>query len=104
MSKLVTAERNNSIYQERQSGATFKALGIKYGVTTERARQIYLKQARRAEQARTKKLYGTRQLIDSLEREKRIIIAVRSWANKELTESDVDLITKLDSLISVYSD
>lgn len=45
MSKLVTAERNNSIYQERQSGATFKALGIKYGVTTERARQIYLKQA-----------------------------------------------------------
>ena len=96
------SERNNSIYQERQSGATFKALSIKYGLTTERVRQIYLKQARRAEQARTKKLYGTKQLIDSLEREKRLIIAVRRWSGKDLSKDDIDLVTKLENLITVY--
>lgn len=98
------SERNNSIYQERQGGATFKALGIKYGLTTERARQIYLKQARRDEQAKNKKLYNTRLHIYSLETAKQKIISYRKFYGTHLTEADIDLLQKLDSLISVYSE
>lgn len=98
------AERNNSIYQERQGGATFKALGIKYGLTAERVRQIYLRQVRLLERQEQKRLYNTRLHIYSLETAKQKILIFRKFYETPLTEADIDLLQKLDSLISVYSE
>lgn len=38
------------MYQERLDGHTYKVIGIKYGVTTDRARQICDREARHAKQ------------------------------------------------------
>ena len=39
-------ERNRLIKQDRDNGMTFKDLGEKYQISTDRARQVYLKECR----------------------------------------------------------
>lgn len=97
-------ERNKQIYEERQAGATFKALGDKYGLTTERVRQIYLRLARREERARYKRLYDTKQAIDYLEAQARRVRRIRARQDIELTEADRVLLEKINNLIAVYSE
>ena len=36
-------ERNNQVYEMREAGATYRALGKKFNISWERARQIYFK-------------------------------------------------------------
>lgn len=97
-------QRNNKIYLERLDGLTFKEIAQHNGMSTERARQIYRREAWRAETLQYKRLYNTRQHIIDLARAKDHINAVRKWKRQELTEDDKVLIEKLDSLISVYSE
>lgn len=101
------AERNKQIYYTRADGATFKAIANKYGVTVERVRQIYLKEARRAEAFKLKRLYGTFNTIENLQSFKRCITSNRARAcnvNRDQTEADRDLLQKADNLIAVYSE
>lgn len=97
-------ERNKQIYEERQAGTTFKALGDKHGLTTERVRQIYLRLARREELARYKRLYDTKQAIDYLEAQARRVRRIRARQGIELTEADRVLLEKINNLIAVYSE
>ncbi len=43
-------ERNASIYQDRLGGLTYKKLGEKYGLSGDRVRQIFNKEARKEAQ------------------------------------------------------
>lgn len=44
------SERNASIYQDRLGGLTYKKLGEKYGLSGDRVRQIFDKEARKEAQ------------------------------------------------------
>lgn len=44
-------ERNEEIYQLRLSGISYRDIAGKFGITIERARQIYMKRKRRSDKS-----------------------------------------------------
>ena len=104
MTEQERIERNKAIYADKQEGATYKELAKRHGVSAERARQIYLRQERLLERQEQKRLYNTRLHIYNLETVKQKIISYRKFYGTPLTESDKNLLQKLESLIDVYSE
>lgn len=98
------SNRNEKIYKERLAGLTFREIANRYGISIERARQIYLREERLREFKRLKHRQGDYETIKSLNRAITHIKTARSWRREELTQADRDLIEKMRSLISVYSD
>lgn len=97
-------ERYKQVLAERRAGLMFKEIGKKHGVSTERARQIYLKATRLEKYEAFKKRRFTLNLVERLEGERLRINAIRKFNEDDLTEADKDLLQKIDNLIEVFSE
>jgi hypothetical protein len=98
-------ERNKDIYEMRKAGHKYDEIALKYGVTRERVRQLFLKYERKLNRTKYYSTIGTQITVRELRSaclhmyyysEKR-----RKFKNEE---SDKMLLQKLENLIEVYGE
>lgn len=97
-------KRNLQIYKERKAGATLKSIGLRYGINSERVRQICAKIERRLQAEHRSRNRGTYLTVCALKHARASLKVNRLFNEHELTESDKILLEKIEALIDVYTE
>ena len=98
------AERNQRIYEERKAGYKLRELAEKYGVNSERIRQICKKEERRETRSRYAFKHGTFKTMQGLERTSKLLLNYRKARDRQLSSDDLILLQKINNLIEVYGE
>lgn len=101
---FITDSRNKSLYEDRLSGMTYNDLSIKYNITRERCRQIFLKYSRLLNQSKIKGLYGTKTTVQHITSSQLKFYFHSRRRKFTAPATDEENILKMQNLIDVYSE
>lgn len=96
------SERNRAIYEERKKGLKFREIANRYGISTDRAREIYLKELRREESINKKRLYAAAYDVFRLKCMLAEYRQAEIFKGRQITQEDETVIEKITSLKEVY--